>query len=169
MTPPRPDPRVDPPDEKETLRVVAMPDWAREFTRAMRDGFDRIEERQQRSERTLNDLASEVMQQGSRISKLEADRERQSIRVKEVDERSSSNDLQHEANIAAIRTEVEAMRPTVKTLEEKVDTVLVDIGEMAAGVNKIVASPKAKMLASAVIAWLFGYLASKGVSIPALQ
>lgn len=166
--PPRLDPRAEP-IEKETVRVVAMPDWAREFTRAMRDGFDRIEERQTRHERTLNDLATEVMQQGSRISKLESDRERQSIRVREVDERSSSNDLAHEANISAIRSDVEAIRPELAAVRAKVDAVLVDVGELAGGINRIVMSPKAKMIASAVIAWLLGYLASKGVNLPALQ
>ena len=180
MTPPRPDPRTElvtpprvdrrvEPDEKETVRVAAVPDWAREFTLAMRDGFSRVEERQQRQERTLNDLATEVLRQDSRLSKLEADRERQSLRVREVDERSSSNDLAHEANIAAIRSDVEAIRPEIADVRAKVDAVLVDVGELAGGINRIVASPKAKMIASAVVAWLLGYLASKGVSIPALQ
>lgn len=87
---------------------------------------------------------------------------RHSERVAALDDRSSSNDLAHEASIAIIRADVEATK-------NKVDTVLLDIGAMAATVNKLVASPKAKIVASAVVAWLLGYLASKGLTIPALQ
>lgn len=160
--PPRVDPRVEP-SEAETRRAVsAVPDWAHEILSHLREGFERVESRQARHERTIHDLATEVMQQGSRIARLESDRERQSIRVREVDERSSSNDLAHEATIAMIQSDVRAVNA-------KVDTVLLDVASLAGGINRIVASPKAKMFASAVVAWLLGYLASKGVSIPALQ
>lgn len=180
MTPPRSDPRAEPPtprplpairpkafppDEKPTVEVDGieiLKGMLREMREDMRSEF-------RSTNANIQVVSHDVTTLKNRVGTLErwrADEEgrarRNSERVQAIDDRSSSNDLAHEANIAAIRVDVESTK-------KKVDTVLLDVGLMAVNVNKIVASPKAKMAASAIIAWLLGYLASKGLSIPALQ
>ena len=181
--PPRLDPRVDPstplprppvpalrpkalpPDEKPTVEldgIEILKGMLREVGENMRAEF-RV------TNANIDSLSYEVSAIKGRVGSLEewrANEERRALRHSErvaaLDERTSSNDLSHEATIAIIQTEVQATKA-------KVDTVLVDVGLMAKSVNSIVASPKAKMVASAIVAWLLGYLASKGIILPALQ
>lgn len=188
--PPRLDPRVDPstplprppvpalrpkalpPDEKPTVEldgIEILKGMLREVGENMRAEF-RV------TNANIDSLSYEVIAIKGRVGSLEewrANEERRALRHSErvaaLDERTSSNDLSHEATIAIIQTEVQATKAKVDSLETKVDTVLVDVGLMAKSVNSIVASPKAKMVASAIVAWLLGYLASKGIILPALQ
>lgn len=165
-------PKALPPDQKPTLEldgIEILKGMLREMGENMRSEF-RV------TNSNIDALSYEVGNVKARVGSLEEwrvgeenRRRRHSERVAALDERTSSNDLSHEATIAIIQTEVKATKAKVDDLETKVDTVLVDVGLMAKSVNNIVASPKAKMVASAIVAWLLGYLASKGVNLPALQ
>lgn len=194
MTPPRPDPRVDPPTPPRPIPAIRPkalpPDQAptveldgieilkgmlREMREDMRSEF-------RLTNANIESVATEVSSLQERVGLLEKWRvkeegrvRRHSERVAALDDRSSSNDLAHEASIAVIQAEVQSMKKTVDAMgadiestKASVDTVLIDIGLMAKSVNKIVASPTVKIIGAAIGGAIVTWLASKGIHLPAL-
>jgi chromosome segregation ATPase len=145
------DERAEPPEEKKTKEMPAVPSWAIELTRSVKEGIAEV-----RADVALvsNDLG--IVK--DRVTILESERARFSNGVRAL----SGTDLTHEAQLAAEKVAREDLAKEVADLKATNATQLAILSRL----DNIAKNPLVKTLGAMLLTALVTWLATHGVQVP---
>ena len=155
-------------DEKKTVELPSVPDWAVKLTEKVVGGFTAVNIRLDGLEGTDRRLADEVNSMGIDLKDLRAadrrhedDIRRLSERTKDTSLTASQNDLEAAAQLAQERAARETLDAKVDSLTATQETQLAILGRLDRVAKNPLVKTLAAMLATALITWL----ASHGVTV----
>ena len=151
----------DPRREPTTTEFAAVPDWAIELTRSVKDGFAKVDA-------NVGLVISDLEVVKGRVGNLEEARRNDETRAQATSIKvrgMSETDMEHESKLA----EVIVWRAGIDTKLTGLETTLASNTAMTAkiesAVTDVLSSPRVKALSWALWVALAGWLASKGISV----
>ncbi len=152
------DPRVEPPEQPKTKEIAAVPPWAIELTRAMKDGIAEV-----RADISLvsNDVGL-LKQRVSIIESLRVEDEARAVKLSGGVRGLSNSDLEHASQLAQERAARESLAVKVDSLTSTQETQLAILSRLDRVASNPLVKTLAAMFATAVLTWL----ASHGIQVP---
>lgn len=151
-------------DEKPTVEIAAVPDWAVKLTEKVVGGFTAVNVRLDGLEGTDKTLANEVARMSTAVDDLRAADRRHEDDVRRLSDRikaPSSADLSNESLIASeivARTELAAKVDALTATQEVQLAIL-------SRLDKVASNPTVKVIAGMIATALLTWLASHGGSL----
>lgn len=148
MTTPAEDPRAEPPAQPKTTQLPAVPEWAIEMTRAMKEGF-------RTTNANIEIVASDLSVVKSRVDILETERTKLSGGVRGL----STSNAEQDAQLAMECAAREALAVEVRDIKRTNEAQLAILSRL----DKIASNPTVKLILFALGIVATGYLTSKGL------
>lgn len=167
------------PPQPSTTQLPAVPAWAIELTRTVKDGFARSEANDALIAVELKRAQSDIRGLSTKVGNLEEWRtavesavmprlDTHSIKVQRISDHDMEQDnklSEQIIKVSAAANEIEALKKTVKAIDAKQDvqTAILVRGEEAA--KKLWENKAVKALAAALFFWLLHWLDTKGIKV----
>ncbi len=144
------DPRAEPPDQPKTAQLPAVPQWAVELTKSMKDGF-------RLTNANIEVVSSDLGVVKERVTILESERTKLSGGVRGL----STSNAEQDAQLAQERMAREALAKEVADLKTTNATQLAILGRL----DRVASNPLVKTLGAMLLTAVLTYLASHGVVV----
>lgn len=148
MTTTAEDPRAEMPEQPRTTQLPAVPEWAIEMTRAMKEGF-------RTTNANIEIVASDLSVVKSRVDILETERTKLSGGVRGL----STSNAEQDAQLAMECAAREALAAEVRDIKRTNEAQLAILSRL----DKIASNPTVKLILFALGIVATGYLTSKGL------
>lgn len=158
-------------DEKTTVEIAAVPDWAVKLTEKVVGGFGAMTTRLDKQDEVLERVANESIDTNTRLVKVELRLESAERKVGDIEERLgrtstgvkglSTSDAEQAAQLAQERAAREELAKKVDGLTATQDMQLAILSRL----DRVASNPTVKVIAGMVATALLTWLASHGGSL----
>ena len=148
----------DGPDNKPTTSLPKVDPAIAELTKIVKDGFAR-------TEANFALISGEVNSLGNRVTELEAARGRASNRVREVEDTTSHNDLEQQAQLAQERAARETLAAKVDAIASASTAQTEALVRLEHIATSLLGNKKVRLAGYVVLVLLMGVAAKFGIHI----